>query len=379
MTTTLNKLSESMTGAFNRFQKEKKTPYMMTASTAKEAQMIHETIVRELSKVRMNIEMVQGLMRRVPSTNKAVTSMLTRAMKNMRVLKDEYIKAERRWRRMTPGTKSVYPLTDRENTSYTMMVVINRLFDTIKEKHESNTSAWKGKASPITLQRGNVVASTANLNKSPSTMFGLVRDAWDAYLKQRRGRRGTPSVLRKPGNTQNKIETEISVLRAHRVMFKSVRNRAVPVSKQLGPLIKKVITKYDVYVRHYEDAYAMVKKGKPAPSSPLNGGKGPAFVRAVLRFFEYVSAKTGQGPISNVVVQRRQANVAPQTASRLTNIEANALRKNMQLRQTKIALDQARREIESKTRDIDALSREIFETTDALMACEREKRNLMKK
>jgi len=370
-----------MNGAFTRLQREKKTPTMLTASTKDEAKEIHETIVRELTKIRMNIEMMQGLARRIPASNTTTKSVLTRALKKVQSLKDEYIKAERRWRPRQTGTRSVFPLTDKEDTSYAFMVAVNRLFDTLKERYESVSSAWNGKAVPVSLKRGNVVASARNLNKSPQNMVGLVNDAWDAYMTQRRRDRGTlSSKARRPGNVQAKLETEISVLRAHAVMFKSVRDRAIPVSKQFGPLIKKVLTKYESYISHYEEAYALVKKGKPAPTSPLNGGKGIAFARSVLRFFEYVSAKTGQGPISNVVVQRRDTTPSNTNAvrSRLGNVEQNALRKNMQYRQTKINLNTARREIDAKRRDIDALSREIMETTDALLQCEREKQALMK-
>lgn len=368
--------------AYKAFRAEKKTPTTKTASTKAQAAAIHGDIVDELAKVRGNIELFRAMVRRVtvPPTWRKESD---RALRKMESLKDEWSRAEKRWRPHTAGTKSIYPGSNRSNTGVRLNAAVIRLFKELQIRYETKT---RNVAASIKVNNTPVKANTKNLGTSPATMFGYVATAWNAYTARRR--RSTVNASKT--NAARTIEKELGTLKLNLVLFKSVRDRArASGPKTLATYVKRVIDMYSTYIKHYEDAYAKAKRGQNPPLS-LMSSDAFEFSKQAVRFIHYASASLG-GATLPFTTQKRHRTLSPgevlnqygisvgtvvNMENQLNALKQRAFEMQRNVMNKNLNLQKARRQLQTRQQTIDDLSSQLMTVHDAWHECESQKRTL---
>lgn len=383
--TNVNRLVTNIDEAFKAFRDEKKSPLMETVTTKAQSASIHDSIVNELAKVRANIELYRAMMRRVtvpPTWRRAAD----KAIRKMEQYKEEWSRAEKRWRSHPTGTKSVYPGSVRNNTGVRLNDTVARLFKAIKERYEAKT---RNVSASIGFVNRPIYPSTKNVGTSPSVMFGDVQKAWRAYTTRRRVRTLNASKT----NAARVLNKEISTLRLNLVIFKSIRDRArvSSVSKNLTFYIKRVIDMYKTYIGHLEDAYKTAKKGS-LPPAYIFGTEAIEFSKQAVRFMNFASATvSGNKATVPFAMEKRQRalthgevlNKYGITTNAVINLEnrVNALqRQALQMKQEEmnknLTLKNVRRQLERRQQNIKNLSDQLIKVSDAWQECERQKRDI---
>jgi hypothetical protein len=381
--TTMQEIVRQIDDAYKAFRAEKKAPTTKTASTKAQAAAIHGDIVDELAKVRGNIELFRAMLRRVtvpPTWRKEAE----RALRKMETLKDEWSRAEKRWRPHPIGTKSIYPGSTRSNTGVRLNSAVIRLFKQLQTRYETKT---RNVAASIKVNNTPVKANTKNLGTSPATMFGYVQKAWDAYTARRR--RATVNASRT--NAARTIEKELGTLKLNLVLFKAVRDRARAStgSKTLATYVKRVIDMYSTYIKQYEDAYAKAKRGQNPPLS-LMSSDAFEFSKQAVRFIHFASASLG-GAALPFKTQKRRRTLSPgevlnqygisaatviNMENQLNQLQQRALAMQQNVMNKNLNLQKARRQLQTRQQTIDDLSAQLMTVHDAWQECERQKRTL---
>lgn len=367
MSTNLSTLTTRINDAYARYRAEKKTPRMKTVRTTEGAKDIHEKIVEELTKIRANIELYRAVVRGVsmsPSWKRAAQA----AMSKMQTYKRDFIAAEKRWRSRKPGTRSVYPATDRTNTGIALASSVNALFRAI---HDTYKNTMKNAPVSVRILERPSIPSNANVGQSPASMLARVEDAWTQYTKTRRQSTKVANT-----NVTRMIDNELTMLRINMTTFKAIQVRVEAGTKpSLVPMVRRVMSLYKTYIGHYESAYADAVRGKSVPASPVNGS-GVPFGRAAVRFMHFAAATSnGTTPIANVsfAPARAPRNTTKNMLQRINQLERAALAMNRDRSTKNLSLRQATRELQNRKKQVNDLSRELMQVTDAYLECERKR------
>jgi len=386
MSSNLPTLVAHINDAYARYRAEKKTPHMKTVRTVEGAKEVHEKIVAELAKIRANIELYRAFDRGVslsPSWKRAARD----AISKMQTYKRDFITAEKRWRSRRPGTRSVYPATERTDTGIALASSVNALFRAIQDKYKGT---MRNAPVSVRIVERPSVPSNENVGKSPTFMLARVEEAWKRYVKVRR--KATKSLT---NNVKRTIDNELTLLRINLTTFKAIQARVEAGTKpSLVPMVRRVISLYKTYIGHYESAYIDATRGKNPPVSPLDGS-GVPFGRAAVRFMHFAaSSSNGTTPIANVSYARSKARLTPgevlnkhginsqavtNMLNRINHLERTALKMNTERSFKNLSLRQATQQLQNRKKQVNDLSRELMEVTDAFLECERKRKGMIAK